>query len=815
MEIDNYLPCDAYAGHSDAPTDDFRIFKNEDDAKFYFTMVSPKGVILLRSEGYPAMAARDNGMASVVKNRVLKERYKIIEDDNKFLVILKAGNHQEIARSCPFSSQKELLKTFAFIQDDSTALFPWLVESTADNEIDDYLPCEAYLGHTNSVAEGFKVFKHEETNEHYFVMLNKANEVLFRSEGYPAIAPRDKGLASVQKNREIKERYKIITENDHYFLILRAGNHQEIARSCPFNSHEALLAMFAFMGENSTAAFPWHESVANLEIDNYLPCEAYHGHAEKPADGFRTFKTEEKGEYYFTMLNTDDEVLLRSEGYPSVGARDNGLKSVQKNREIKERYSIVEEDGNKYVILKAGNHQEIARSCPFEDSLALFGLFPFLSEGYTGGFPWGTALAGAGIIRGAMAAFGHDATAEIIPIPEPTLAFDIENEGADNIVLEEPADSISASSMGTAALGIAGAAALGLSEITDVPSIALGNEILPDSQVEASIPIPDEAVASPVIVPNDDHSGIPFAGAAIAAAGAVGMAAFAGTEPALKAAIDTPIIPPVAVATPLADVAATGGGLPKWLLPLLGIILLGLLLWWLLKSCNTDKTGVTTANTEMTVLPVDSSLNANIGTDSSAAEKPSAAATGALVGAQVEDFSSVVLFFENDQPNKNSTAITTTASYTETFEKYMSAKNTFVNQQDSEEEKKAIAAFFTDDVKKGYQDLKELTGKIAEALENGKKVEVKVKGFASPLAANDYNINLTKRRITSILNYFKKFESGRVAKYIGNVAITEEPNGEGSAPAGISDDKINVKNSVYNLSASKERRVEILDVRIK
>jgi outer membrane protein OmpA-like peptidoglycan-associated protein len=268
------------------------------------------------------------------------------------------------------------------------------------------------------------------------------------------------------------------------------------------------------------------------------------------------------------------------------------------------------------------------------------------------------------------------------------------------------------------------------------------------------------------------------------------------------------------VATPLADVAATGGGLPKWLLPLLGIVLLGLLLWWLLKSCNTDKTAATTANTETMVVPADSTLNANIGTDSGSVVGKGAAA-GAMVAAQVEDFSSVVLFFENDQPNKNSTAITTTASYTETFEKYMSAKNTFVNQQDSEEQKKAIAAFFTDDVKKGYQDLKELTGKIAEALENGKKVEVKVKGFASPLAANDYNTNLTKRRIASILNYFKKFESGRVAKYIGNVAITEEPNGEGSAPAGISDDKVNVKNSVYNLSASKERRVEILDVRIK
>jgi uncharacterized protein YegP (UPF0339 family) len=78
------------------------------------------------------------------------------------------------------------------------------------------------------------------------------------------------------------------------------------------------------------------------------------------------------------MLDNAGEVLLRSEGYPTTGARDNGLASVQKNRGIKERYSTVEDNDEYFVVLKAGNHKEIARSCPHESAAALFAIFPFL-----------------------------------------------------------------------------------------------------------------------------------------------------------------------------------------------------------------------------------------------------------------------------------------------------------------------------------------------------------------------------------------------------------------------------------------------------
>ncbi len=124
-----------------------------------------------------------------------------------------------------------------------------------------------------------------------------------------------------------------------------------------------------------------------MEIDVYLPCESYLGHNESPSEGFTTF-TDEKGENYFTMVGKDGSVLLRSESYPTISIRDNGLATVKKNREIKERYKIIEDGGQWYVSLKSGNHQEIARSCGYGSEADALARFSFLKEGSTDDFTW-------------------------------------------------------------------------------------------------------------------------------------------------------------------------------------------------------------------------------------------------------------------------------------------------------------------------------------------------------------------------------------------------------------------------------------------
>jgi hypothetical protein len=89
-----------------------------------------------------------------------------------------------------------------------------------------------------------------------------------------------------------------------------------------------------------------------------------------------------------------------------------------------------------------------------------------------------------------------------------------------------------------------------------------------------------------------------------------------------------------------------------------------------------------------------------------------------------------------------------------------------------------------------------------------------MKGYCSPLASTDYNINLAKRRIVSLKNYFSEWNQGILATYLnkGLLKITEEEIGELKASALVSDNPNEQAKSVYSLSAALERKIEIIAV---
>ncbi len=355
--LDDYLDCHLYKGHERTEhTPDFSTF--EKDGEHYFAMLDKDDEVFFRSEGYTTEKARNNGILSVIKNREIEKRYHVIEDEGKHYLTLKAGNHQEIARSCSYGSAAAA----------TAAMFYWKEKNKAAS-IDEYLHCDEYKNHVRSdIHSDFSTF--EKDGEHYFAMLDRDGGVILRSEGYTTTKARDNGIQSVLKNREVEGRYSVLQDRHHYFAILKAGNHQEIGRSCPYLDEAAALAsMTAWHPYEATAPTP------KKREDNYLKCDLYKGH-ERHAEysNFSTF--EHEGEHYFTFLDKDDEVVLRSEGYTTTSARDNGIKSVIKNWPIEERRSVIEKFGHYFVILKAGNHQEIGRSCPKSDeagALLLFG----------------------------------------------------------------------------------------------------------------------------------------------------------------------------------------------------------------------------------------------------------------------------------------------------------------------------------------------------------------------------------------------------------------------------------------------------------
>lgn len=186
----------------------------------------------------------------------------------------------------------------------------------------------------------------------------------------------------------------------------------------------------------------------------------------------------------------------------------------------------------------------------------------------------------------------------------------------------------------------------------------------------------------------------------------------------------------------------------------------------------------------------------------------------------------VTLYFHNDRPDPKSRDTLTRVNYISGYgeyramlEKYQTEYSTGLANEKGEEAKEDIESFFIEYVDQGVKDLTLFRDLLLEELKKGAKINITVKGFASPLAKTDYNVNLTKRRISSLENYLMEYDNGVFKPYLtntatngGKVIFTQVPFGEYTANKLTSDNFNDQKNSVYSRSAAIERKIEIQSV---
>lgn len=179
------------------------------------------------------------------------------------------------------------------------------------------------------------------------------------------------------------------------------------------------------------------------------------------------------------------------------------------------------------------------------------------------------------------------------------------------------------------------------------------------------------------------------------------------------------------------------------------------------------------------------------------------------------------LYFHNDEPDPRSTATTTALDYAETYRSYAAQKPAYDSAWAATTAgTTAIDGFFTQQVDQGYAQLNDFIGLLKQALDEGQKITLQVRGYASPLAKSDYNKNLSLRRIGTLVHYFERTESGALLPYLkgtavngGRLTIVQSPFGNSTADASVSDRLDDLRNSVYSVGAAKERRIEIEQVR--
>lgn len=189
----------------------------------------------------------------------------------------------------------------------------------------------------------------------------------------------------------------------------------------------------------------------------------------------------------------------------------------------------------------------------------------------------------------------------------------------------------------------------------------------------------------------------------------------------------------------------------------------------------------------------------------------------------LEDFLPLTLYFDNDEPDKRTYKTRTSLRYEQTYPPYYARKQEFINAYSSplEGEEKAqaeseVASFFDKEVKQGNEHLRTFIALLEKALiDDNQNVEIVLQGYASPRASRSYNDALSKRRISSVLNQVTKYSDGKLNEYIQNkqLVIREQAYGSRRAPRYVSGSIRDERNSIYSIPASRERRVEIIQVK--
>ncbi len=206
-------------------------------------------------------------------------------------------------------------------------------------------------------------------------------------------------------------------------------------------------------------------------------------------------------------------------------------------------------------------------------------------------------------------------------------------------------------------------------------------------------------------------------------------------------------------------------------------------------------------------------------------EPPKPIDTTALLINQMKVLVPLTLYFHNDEPEPKTKVIITKKNYKKTYEDYTVLKSKYFSEyaKGLEGDQKDFAInrienFFEDSVDAGMQDLDKFALLLDQVLLRGEKVKITMKGYCSPLASTDYNVNLAKRRISSLRNYFMEYGNGKFVKYLdntndaeGRIEFFNEDIGELPVST-VSDDVKDVRNSVYSPFAASERKIQIIAI---
>ncbi len=181
----------------------------------------------------------------------------------------------------------------------------------------------------------------------------------------------------------------------------------------------------------------------------------------------------------------------------------------------------------------------------------------------------------------------------------------------------------------------------------------------------------------------------------------------------------------------------------------------------------------------------------------------------------------VALFFDHDAPGAGDSLTSSALNYSDSYEAYYEKRGRYVFNYVSkfsgsrkDNARREASQFFDNEVKAGFEKYDLFKTQLLLVLESGQTVNVYLRGYASPIALDEYNKALGRRRVDSVRREFDDWNDGALLPYIesGQLLVTERSFGEETSPSEVSDDPAQPYQSIYSPSASRERRVEIDEI---
>ncbi len=170
----------------------------------------------------------------------------------------------------------------------------------------------------------------------------------------------------------------------------------------------------------------------------------------------------------------------------------------------------------------------------------------------------------------------------------------------------------------------------------------------------------------------------------------------------------------------------------------------------------------------------------------------------------------ITLYFDNDEPDCCTMDTITVKTYKDTYISYFKKESEYKLRYKNQNN------FFKEKLKNNFNKLEKIIPLIHAQLINGYNIELVIRGFSSPLFSQEYNINLSKRRISSIINYLLSLEKYMFKEFLQTkkIRIKRVPFGETQSSSNVSDNPKEKEKSIYSFEAMIERRIEIMSVKI-